>query len=132
MVQQDFSFDLNSKEVSFDMRFVFDYKDILTQHPTNAAAKSSRRSRGGSLRTFDSNEAASHKDVNELILKSSRFGRVRKQNRSRHSEATAEFRCLSLHFCGSAQPSVTVSFSLLERPRLHRFVRRQLRYYGRG
>ena len=40
MVQQDFSFDLNSKEVSFDMRFVFDYKDVLTQYPTNAAAVS--------------------------------------------------------------------------------------------
>ena len=37
---QDFSFDLNSKEVWFEMRFVFDYKDILTQYPTNAAATS--------------------------------------------------------------------------------------------
>ena len=35
---QDFSFDLDSKEVSFEMRFVFDYKDVLTQHPTNGAA----------------------------------------------------------------------------------------------
>jgi hypothetical protein len=35
---QDFSFDLNSKEVSFEMRFVFDYKDVFTQHPTNGAA----------------------------------------------------------------------------------------------